>query len=398
MKTLRNVLVAALSVLVCIIGVNAYTVYHSVAQNPSAYNVCSFGAVPNDGKDDTAAFVAMGSESKTIYVPAGIFEISDTIELLDSSLIGCGAEKSVIICKNESDRDPIIEAGGRCVIRDLTIKYDDGCITGNELAGERIGIYTGQMEKTLKRGTSITNVHIENVGTGIYSPKSDIVKFKMGAVAFSVTFESISVTDFTYRGFDMADETRTGNVYRNIYISTNGKEANAGFYMQTRETECDITDLTIENSKLKTPVRFENCEALSATSINIINTELTKDNTAFVYFDMTNAIIGSLNIYNSVPKGNLQSFIRLGDNMYRGYAYDCLGSVSIGDFNIIATDAENKAEEEQYLIARKTGYVNEFDVVIDRHFFDVPDSLSKQYEQFKTNGREINLVVGDKVN
>lgn len=396
MKSLKKIFIMALLVTIVTISVSAYTVFKPVGYNPGNYNVCSFGAVANDGKDDTAAFVAMGSKSKAIYIPAGEFEVSETIELLDSSLIGCGAEKSVIICKNESDRDPIIEAGGRCVIRDLTLRYDDSCIKGNELAGERVAIYTGQMEKTLKRGTSITNVKIENVGTGVYSPMGEIDKFKMGAVSFSVTYESISVTDFTYRGFDMAEETRTGNIYRNIYISTNGKEANAGFYLQERETECEITDLTIANSKLKSPVKFEICEALSATNINIINTELTKDNTGFIYFDMTNAIIGSVNIYDSVPKGKLQSFIRLGDNMYRGYEYDCMGSVHIGDLNIVCTNNDLKPEPEQYLIARKSGYVNPFNITIDRYNIVAPDELKAQYEKFSTNEREINLVVKQK--
>ena len=261
MIKLKKALVFLLAATVLTVSVSAYTVYKTVGYNPSSYNVCTFGAIPNDGKDDTAAFAAMGLKSKAIYVPAGEFEVSETIELLDSSLIGCGTEKSVIICKNKSDRDPIIEAGGRCVIRDITLKYDDSCIKGNELAGERVGIYTGQMKKTLKRGTSITNVHIENVGTGIYSPKQEVVKFEATAASFSVTYESVSVTDFIYRGFDMADETRTGNIYRNIYISTNGKEANAGFYLQKLETECEITNLTVEDSNLKSPVKFEQCEA-----------------------------------------------------------------------------------------------------------------------------------------
>lgn len=393
MKNFKKILVFLLVAVVLTVSVSAYTVYKTVGYNPGNYNVCAFGAIPNDGEDDTAAFIAMGIKEKAIYVPVGEFEVSETIELLDSSLIGCGAEKSVIICKNKSDRDPIIEAGGRCVIRDVTIKYDDSCIKGNELAGERVGIYTGQMKKTLKRGTSITNVNIVNVGTGIYSPKQEVVKFEATAASFSVTYESVSVTDFVYRGFDMADETRTGNIYRNIYISTNGKEANAGFFLQELETECEITNLTVENSKLKSPVKFEECEALSATNINIIDTELTKDNTGFVYFNMTNAIIGSLNIYNSTPKGKYQSFIRLGDNMYRAYAYDCMGNVRIGDFNIIAPDTDVQPDTEQYLVARKSGYVNGFNVTIDRYHFDVPEALKTQYEKFATNGREINLVL-----
>lgn len=398
MKCLRTIFIIAMALIVASMGVLAYTEYQMVGYNPGSFNVCAFGAVPNDGEDDTAAFLAMGSKEKAIYVPAGEFEVNQTIELLDSTLIGCGREKSVIICKNESDRDPIIEAGGRCVIRDLTIRYDDSCIKGNELAGERVGIYTGHAEKTLKRGTSITNINIENVGTGIYSPKLAITPetFKMYAVAFSVTFESVAVNDFIYRGFDMACDGRTGNIYRNIYISTNGKEANAGFYLQDSEIEADITDITIKNSKLKSPVKFQVCEALSVSNINIIDTELTKDNTGFVYFDMVNANVGSINIYNSAPKGRLQSFIRVGDNMYRGYAFDQMGTVHIGDMNIFNSDIDITPDAEQCFVARKTEYVNKFTVIIDRFNIVAPENIKAQYEQFKTNGRETELILGTK--
>ncbi|MBO5200647.1 MAG: hypothetical protein J6B93_05135 [Clostridia bacterium] len=396
MKRLKVIIALALALSITGISAAAYTVYKEIGHNPGDFNVCAFGAVPNDGKDDTAAFMAMGQAAKTIYIPAGEFEVTETIELLDSSLIGAGAEKSVIVCKTKTDREPIVEAGGRCVIRDITLMYDESCIKGNELAGERVGIYTGQMEKTLKRGTSISNLHIKNVGTGIYSPKTDIDKFKMEAVSFSVTYESVRVTDFIYRGIDMANETRTGNIYRNIYISTNGKEADAGFFLQTRETECEITGLTVENSKLKTPVKFEYCEALSATNINFIDVQLTKDNTGLLYVDKSNVLLDSLNFYNCQPKGALRSFVRLGDNMYRGAGWDSMGSLHIGDLNVINPDITEGPDAGQYFFARKAGFVNAFKVTVDRYNLVAPDSIKAQYEKFSASDREIDLTIGGK--
>lgn len=381
-----------------IISVSAAEVPKAVGYNPGYNNVRSFGAVPNDGKDDTAAFRLALMSGQPLYVPAGEYEISEPITLLDSSIIGCGAEKSVIVSTSDSARDPIIIAGGRCVIKDIKIKFANNCVNGSEIAGERVGIYAGG-KKNLKRGTSIQNVHIENVGTGILSPLQASLQSGLShGCAFSVTFESISVKDFSYRGIDMQDTTRTGNIYRNIYISSGKYEANAGFYLNTIETECAITDLTVAESRLKTPVRIMQAETFSITNVTFDSVELTKDNTAFIYFDQTVGEIESLNIINSAPKGQYQSFIRVGSNMYRDYTFDCAGYIHIKNLNIFDKDVKTEPDSKQYFVSRKNGFVNHFTIKIDRCYIEASAELKAQYETFKIDeSKDYELILEENI-
>ena len=83
--------------------------------------------------------------------------------------------------------------------------------------------------------------------------------------------------------------------------------------------------------------------------------------------------------------------------MYRGYAFDCLGNLHVENFNIYSNDVKVEPNSEQCLIMRKPGYVNYFDVTIDRLYVEAPEALKAQYSQAKINGRDINLVVGQKI-
>lgn len=81
--------------------------------------------------------------------------------------------------------------------------------------------------------------------------------------------------------------------------------------------------------------------------------------------------------------------------MYRGYAFDSMGTVHIGDFNIFNSDIEAEPDPDQCVILRKTEYVNKFTVIIDRYNIVAPEKLKAQYEQFKINGRETELILGE---
>lgn len=336
-------------------------------QSPTGYhqsllNVCDYGAVPNDGEDDYYAFQTALKSSNSIYVPAGEYNISNYLVINYGTITGAGIDKTVIVADIIGTKDPIIYAGGRTQIRDLTIKYDDKCMTGTEIAGERVGIMTSaNAKRRLCRGAAISNIKIQNVGTGIYSPSKELKKFNSASspdntgdgTAFSVTFESISVVDFSYRGFDMQAETRTGNVYRNIYLSTGKYEGNSGFVMDTEESESSISELTVANSRLRSAMRLNDAKALSLTNLNIIDSELTENNTGFLYVENSVIHIGGLNFKNSAPKGQRQSFIRVGDNMYRSAGFDKAGYVYIENLNIQNPELQLDVEPLQKFIARK---------------------------------------------
>lgn len=60
-------------------------------------NILAFGATANDGSDDTAAVKAAIDAGGPVFVPAGIFDVSDTLTLgFDTQLFGIGGRKSVL--------------------------------------------------------------------------------------------------------------------------------------------------------------------------------------------------------------------------------------------------------------------------------------------------------------
>ena len=377
--------------------------------NQALNNVCDYGAIPNDGEDDTLAFKLTLNDSKdAIYVPPGIYNISDSIIINGTSLYGSGTDKTVIIADIASVRDPIIWAGDASQIRDLTIKFADHCINGTEVSGERCGIITSSKGvRRLCRGAAISNVNIDNVGTGIYSPVSTVLeKYRTkemiagterwvgDACAFSVTFEGISVKNFSFRGISMEAINRTGNVWRNIYLSSGKYEANTAFYFNTEESESSITEITVADSKLKNGIRCNETLGVQITNLNFINTELVEDNTAFLYCDEANVTINGLTFKNSAPQTDKQAFIRLGDGSYRGYYYFPSNAyLHIYNMSILNPDLDITPDATQYMISRRNEYLSSYTVDIDNLRIVAPSDIKAQYEAFNYDKRDINLTL-----
>ncbi len=375
-----------------------------IGADQSKFNICNMGAIPNDGVDDTLAFKLTLNNGDPVYVPPGVYDISEPLYINSNELIGAGPDKTVIVSHNKSVRQPIIWAGDRTQIRDLTLKYADGCVTGTEIAGERAGIVTtANGDRRLCRCAAITNVRLQNVGTGVYAPRAEVTKNgKEGsgdACAFSVTFEAISVIDFSYRGIDMQARHRTGNVYRNVYFSTGKYKANAAFSLGEEESESSISDITVADSKLKVAAKFKCIYGASITNLRIVNTELTEDNTAFLYLDEAMVVINGFTVKNSAPKGARQAFIRVGEGAYRkSLLFDTNGFLNIRNFSILNDDVTVTPDSTQYVLARDNAYVHGFVVDVNNFAVSAPDGLKQQYEEFRFDNRAISLTVnGEKL-
>ena len=373
----------------------------AVGYNQSLINVCDMGAIPNDGKDDTLAFKITVNAGESIYVPPGVYDISEPLYVRGNMVLGAGTDKTVIVANIKKVRDPIIWAGDRTQIRDITIKFADNCITGTEIAGERCGIITtAKGDRNLCRGGAISNVKIQNVGTGVYSPEGGIFTTngsKGDGTAFSATFESISVIDFSYRGIDMQSDHRTGNVYRNLYLSSGKYKANIAFDLGQAESESSIAEVTVADSKLKVAVHFNNIHGANLTNVNIINTELTEENTAFVYADETMVAINNLVFNNSAPKGDKQAFIRVGEGAYRSSLnFDKGGYLKVNNMSIFNEKVTASPNSNQYMLSRDNAYIHGYDVVIDNFKVDAPAELKAQYEGFRFDNRDLDVTVNGK--
>ena len=166
MKKFKLTAVASVILVLCLalsLGVGAADNPKPTGYNQALLNICDFGAVPNDGKDDTVAFnLTLSISNDPVYVPPGTYNISESIIVHTSSLFGAGIDKTVIIADIDAVRDPIIWAGASSQIRDLTIKFADHCINDTEISGERVGIITSSKGlRRFCRGGAISNVRIE---------------------------------------------------------------------------------------------------------------------------------------------------------------------------------------------------------------------------------------------
>ncbi len=402
MKKFRTLfLISALSLLLAV-GVCAEGALKPVGYNQSLVNVCDMGAIPNDGQDDTTAFKLTVNAGQSIYVPAGTYDISEPLYVNSSTIMGSGTDKTVIISHNKSTRDPIVWAGNRSQIRDITFKFAEGLVSGTEIAGERVGlITTARGDRNLCRGGAVTNVRFQNVGTGIYAPKSGIINDKStgSGLAFSAAFEYISVVDFSYRGIDMQADHRTGNIYRGLYFSSGKYKANIAFAMAKAESESAITEVTIADSQLKAGIHFYGIYGAWLTNVTFINTKLTENNTAYIYLDETHATIENLNFKNSAPEGANQSFLRVAEGAYRdSLEFDTGGYLRINNMSIHNEGVTVAPDSKQYMLARDNAYIHGYDVIVDNfRVVSAPEALKKQYEEFRFDSRAMNLMVNGKV-
>ncbi len=66
-------------------------------EDPETRSVIEFGAVPNDGKDDTAAFSSALRAAEKVFVPKGVFDLSETLKIpRDRHLFGAGKHISIL--------------------------------------------------------------------------------------------------------------------------------------------------------------------------------------------------------------------------------------------------------------------------------------------------------------
>ena len=343
--------------------------------NPNYANVAMMGAVPGDGQDDTAAFEMAMTGSRTLYVPAGEYIITKPIVLNSANLVGAGADKTVLIADFEDPAQPIIRAGRSSTVRDIQLRFKDGLVTGDEQKGERVGLLTAG-RYSLQRGSSIANVKITNVGTGIYSPSE---ADGQEACSFSVTYDSLTIENFSYRGIDFSARERTGNVYRNLYLSSGDYEADAAFYFSGEESETYLQSLTVENTRAKQPVHLGDARAMAADVICLRNVQVTDPQGAFVAWNDSNGSIERLMIQDSpAPVGGCLVDIR--DNVYSTAAFPTLSHLRIGQLRL--TGLTGVKEAGDFLFFRRTEEKDPVYVTVEDYDYTPGEGDAAVYEAF----------------
>lgn len=157
--------------------------------------VTSYGAVADDGKDDTAAFKKALATNASIYVPVGTYDLSETLVIDNKTLKGTGSKNTVI---RSSAENIIVSLSGSAVVEDMSLCFADGCISNSEKSGDRVAIF----DNGLTQGSMIRGVGFSNIGTGFLSSADS-------KGAFCTTLEAVTFNDFSYKAIEIVNGMST---------------------------------------------------------------------------------------------------------------------------------------------------------------------------------------------
>lgn len=385
----------------CVMSVTAMMFTTGVVggqEEPTTYcpagfvNVLAFGAKGDGVADDTDAFKLAYNSGNGIFVPAGNFRVSESIYLDSKVMMGVGIGKSIITFMGTDARIPIVLAGSYSSLRDLTLRFDDGLVTGNEQQGDRTAILTGAAW-AFQRGASLRRISLENVGTGIFSPASNdpMISGKVNeACTFSATFEDVSVRDFSFRGIDLSAEVRTGNVFRNLYFTTR-YEADSAVYFCGEESETVLDGLILEGVRAARPIYMFGMRAMKVGSIALYDTEATSARNGLITFEDTNGSIDSLIVRNCRAG---ETLFRMGRGDY--HVNSGVGSpesyLKIDTLLLDTVTAESLTGRDFAFFGRTSGTTGQYTVEIDRYLYATEHDDVAAYMALKTSGDSLTVM------
>lgn len=241
----------------------------NVKYPPAGYTA----AVGDYTTDDTEAFQSLLADFRAIYIPAGLYRITDT--LVGDDVVIISDQKTNVTCEVSDKTKPILKIGGRSLIMGGAFRFSESTIQNGCKDGELVCLDCSGVTYPLQRNSIISTVFFGYCGTGIEVGDS-----------FSVLFESVSVDNYINRGISQKNtgNQTTQNVYTNIYIG-NGRNGNAkyGFVSEVDTSGLNIINMNIEHTLFtEYPFFVQNCNNLSIMGLHLEGIGLTHDYRGFV--------------------------------------------------------------------------------------------------------------------
>ena len=273
-------------------------------------NVLAYGAQPNSFLDDTEAFVQALATGNSVFVPSGVYYVSDTLVMENQNLIGAGTLLTQIVSICTDPVKPIIQAGRSCVLADFLVKYKEGIVTGDEKEGERVAVWASGRNWPMQRGSTIRNIRVEECGTCLYSPQNSLSPFL-------VAHESLELNEFSYRGIDYRAVHRLGNVYTNIYISSNKPHVDCIIALENDCTEVSMHQISLMHTTCRTAaMRLSGVRSFPISTLHFGDVRVTGPGGALLDIERSSGIIGGLNMCYLPLRDPGLSLVRLGDADY----------------------------------------------------------------------------------
>lgn len=315
----------------------------------SQVNVKDFGAIGDGIADDTEAF-KNAFNYDCIEIPSGTYRVTDTISFENKNVYGSNMTHVTILGDIEDATKPILAIGGQSVVKDITVSYKDGLLTGREGLRERVGIqlFGGWRNLPFQTGAGLYNCQISNCGTGVSDG---------GHSVFSANFKDLRISKFTCRGFEMTGSARTGNVYDNIYITNHDftrndgtgdtQKAWQGFVLSGEESECTITQLNVEHGTFYQAVIIEDVLGINIGSLHIEGVEPRDTYSGLVQIERTQGKIDNASFYFTRHKTGT-SLIKFGETKRKDTENDFYSNHSMFEIGTLVCKGLNRPDRSTY--------------------------------------------------
>ena len=357
----------------------------NVKYPPAGYTA----AVGDYTTDDTDAFKALLNDFHAIYIPAGLYRITDTLAYDDVVIMG--DQDTNVVCEVSDKTKAILKIGGRSLIMGGAYRFSDTTIQGGCKDGELIALDCSGVTYPLQRNSLVSTVSFGYCGTGVESGS-----------AFSVLFNSINVGNYINRGISQKNDNsqKTQNIYMNIYIGS-GRNDNAkyGFVSDAYTSGLNIINMNIEHSIFtEYPFFVTNCNNLSIMGLHLEGIGITHNYRGFVGLEAACTCIDGLSFCYTRNENVGSALISITNCLgMPGFISHCnQGSVVIKNLSAVGIADPNSRLYPDYPSAKR-GLNNLEDfafiyslnsmpldcfVKVDSYTWNTYQSDSKQYEDF----------------
>lgn len=218
-------------------------------------NVVDCGASPSDGKDDTEAFRQAASFGQGLYVPAGEYHLSGTVELNGQDVVGEGMEITSI--QGVSD-ETLFRLVGNCRLVEMSLSYTDGTAGQGEKTAVRIASGKGG-----ELSPSVKNVQFDQIGTAV---------FVESGVTNGVRLEDLTISNFGYAGVVFDGSGHRGAILRSVFAEKALNGACYGVALQGDEGTL-LEQVTLSGCQVKQGVRFDGSAGFSVKTVQFLDVQ-----------------------------------------------------------------------------------------------------------------------------
>lgn len=262
----------------CVIAMIGVAVGRWRRECTSPLNPVWYGADPSGVRDSTSAFKATLAREEDIFVPAGVFRISETLSLARSGRRIVGAGQGVTKILMAGRNLPIIRwRGARCSLESLQLEYE---LQQDEVDQESAGLMvdnTGPKNTRALQKSALRNVSIRNAYIGILVPS--------GCVFFSVTVDNVEVDGYAKSALYMANgSSGTGSAILNLYTQNSRRADCIGPAVQFSSiVDGFIGQMNIEHTKVRDhALHFISSDHVSVSSLHVEGCQLLSEGKSFV--------------------------------------------------------------------------------------------------------------------